>query len=66
MAATAATPYVMIRPPGTTIGFPGIRPCSLPEATREPVNVTQPMITSRTVGMVNCSERSSLTSPPCS
>ena len=34
------------------IGWPGIRPCSLPAAMIDPVNVTEPMITSSTVNTV--------------
>ena len=34
------------------MGRPEISPWSLPDATSEPVNVTQPMSTSRTVATV--------------
>ena len=34
------------------IGWPGMNPCSLPAAMIDPENVTEPMITSRTVNTV--------------
>ncbi len=50
--AIAARARVTIRPPGIMIGLPAIRPWSLPLAMSEPVNVTLPMITSRTTAIV--------------
>ena len=38
-------------PPGTMIGLPGIRPCSLPDAMIDPVKVIEPMMMSRTMKM---------------
>ena len=49
-AAVAASTVVVARAPGNWIGRPGTMPCSLPEATSEPVNVTAPISTSSAVG----------------
>ncbi len=50
--ATRAMRIVTIRPPGTLIGLPGMRPWSLPPAMSEPVNVTDPMTAPRTTKIV--------------
>ena len=50
--ATIARTIVRRREPGKMIGFPLIRPWSLPEAISEPVNVTEPITTSSTVKIV--------------
>ena len=50
--ATIARTIVRMREPGKMIGLPLIRPWSLPEAIRDPVNVTEPITTSRTVKTV--------------
>ncbi len=47
-----ARPAVTSRPPGIRIGLPGTRPCSLPEAISEPLNVMDPMMMSRTMKML--------------
>ncbi len=44
-----AEPTLSARPPLKTTGLPEITPCSLPAAMSDPVNVTEPMITSSTV-----------------
>jgi hypothetical protein len=50
-SVTAASPAVTRRPPGIRIGLPGMRPCSLLEATSDPVNVIDPMMMSSTMKM---------------
>ncbi len=52
MTATAASRKVTIRPPGTRIGFPRMRPWSLPPAISEPLKVTDPMTAPRTTKIV--------------
>ena len=54
---TTIAAVVRMRPPRNTMGRPGIRPSSFPEATSEPVKVTEPMRTSRM--MKNVSQPSS-------
>ena len=49
---TAASPMVIRRPPGRMIGWPEIRPWSLPEAMSDPVNVIEPMMMSSTMKML--------------
>ncbi len=51
---TAASTIVTIRPPGIRIGFPAIRPWSLPDAISEPENVMLPITMSRTVATLIC------------
>ena len=48
-SAITASATLSARPPLNTIGLPVMTPCSLPAAISDPVNVTEPMITSSTV-----------------
>ena len=50
--ATTARATLSRRLPLKMIGWPPIRPCSLPAAMIDPENVTEPMITSSTVNTV--------------
>ncbi len=49
--ATMPRRAVVYVPPGTGMGLPLMRPCSLPEAMSEPLKVTLPMTTPRTTKM---------------
>ena len=50
--AITARAALSARPPRKITGWPVMSPCSLPAAISEPVNVTEPMITSSTVKTV--------------